>query len=83
METSTSTTTISSPTTTTTTTDKNDHKKKRYIDDDDQLDVFDNSESDEINSNKKFHKNNKINHVLHTKVQETSAKIHDNADSKY
>jgi hypothetical protein len=32
----------------------------------------------------KFNNNNhKIDHILHAKIQETSAKIHDNTDSKY
>ena len=46
-------------------------KKKRFIEDD----LLDDSDSDENNNNN--------NHVLHTKIQETSAQIHDNADSKY
>jgi hypothetical protein len=43
-------------------------KKKRYIEDD----LLDDSDSDENNNN----------HVLHAKIQEISATIHDNADSK-
>jgi hypothetical protein len=52
-------------------------KKKRYIDDD-LLDGLFDSDSDEDNVLVDHN-----NHVLHTKIQETSAKIHDNADSKY
>lgn len=74
----TSTTTISTTTSTTTqssstTPEKNDNKKKRYIDDD-QLDRFFDSESNELDYK------NKIHQTLHAKVQETSAKVHDNAD---
>jgi len=47
-------------------------KKKRYIDDD-QLDGFLDDDSDEIYDDK-------TEHVLHTKIHETSANIHDNAD---
>jgi hypothetical protein len=49
-------------------------KKKRYIDDDLLNGLFD-SDSDEDNVLVDHN-----NHVLHTKIQETSAKIHDNAD---
>lgn len=76
---STSTTTSSTTTTTqssSTTHEKNDNKKKRYIDDD-QLDGFFDSESNELDYK------NKIHQTLHAKVQETSAKVHDNTDSKY
>jgi hypothetical protein len=59
------------------TQEKKDNKKKRYIDDD-QLDELFDSENDEVDS-----KLDNIDHTLHAKVQETSAKIHDNADSKY
>jgi hypothetical protein len=56
------------------TQEKKDNKKKRYIDDD-QLDELFDSENDEVDS-----KPDNIDHTLHAKVQETSAKIHDNAD---
>jgi hypothetical protein len=48
-------------------------KKKRYLEDD-LLNEYFNSNSDEED----IRLNNK--HVLHTKIQETSAKIHDNED---
>jgi len=64
----------SSSTTPQVTQEKNDNKKKRYIDDD-QLDELFDSENDEVDS-----KYDNIDHTLHAKVQETSAKIHDNAD---
>jgi hypothetical protein len=67
--------------------EENDNKKKLYINND-QLDGLLDSESDEIDFNQlhyvKFNNNNhKIDHILHAKIQETSAKIHDNTDSKY
>jgi len=81
-------TTQSSPTTVSqsslSTQDKNDHKKKRYINDD-QLDGLLDNENDEVDVNQlpyvKFDNNNeKTDRILHAKIQETSAKIHDNAD---
>ncbi len=72
------------------TQETNDKKKKRYINDDDsQFDGISNSgsnENDDSNSyelsNFKLNNNNKkIDHVLHPKIQEVAAKIHDNTDS--
>jgi hypothetical protein len=66
------------------TQETNDKKKKRYINDDDSQ--FDESnENDDSNSyelsNFKLNNNNKkIDHVLHSKIQEVAAKIHDNTD---
>lgn len=69
-----STSTTSSPSTSSTTTTL--AKKKRYIDDNLSDGLFD-SDSDDVDDSGL---NN--NHILHTNVQETSATIHDNADSK-
>ncbi|CAF0824446.1 unnamed protein product [Adineta steineri] len=73
--------------------EKNDNKKKRNINDDDQdqLDglLDSDSESDENDDTSIYqlsdvklnnNNNNQIKHILHTKIQETSATIHDNAD---
>jgi hypothetical protein len=63
--------------------EENDVKKKRYIDDD-QLDGFFDSESDELDINPLSYSKFDNNHDrIHAKIQETSAKIHDNADSTY
>jgi hypothetical protein len=64
--------------------EENDNKKKLYINND-QLDGLLDSESDEIDFNqlpyvKSNNNNHKIDHILHAKIQETSAKIHDNTD---
>jgi hypothetical protein len=56
------------------TSEKKDQKKKRYIDDD-QLDGLLDNESDEVEL-----PYDQIVHTLHPKIQETSVKIHDNAD---
>lgn len=60
--------------------EKNDNKKKRYIDDD-QLDEYSDSESDEVDINQLPYTEFNNNHDrIHAKIQETSAKIHDNTD---
>jgi len=59
--------------------EKNDNKKKLYIDND-ELDEYLDNENDELPYFKFKNNNNEIDHTLHAKIKETSAKIHDNQD---
>jgi hypothetical protein len=75
---------LSDPTSTTTTTttpvsqSSGEEKKKRYIDDDQLNGLFD-DDSDETDVIQ-FPYVKPNDHILHAKIQETSAKIHNNAD---
>jgi hypothetical protein len=77
---------LSGPASTTTTTtpvsqSSGEEKKKLYIDDDQLNGLFD-DDSDETDVIQ-FPYVKPNDHILHAKIQETSAKIHNNADSNY